>query len=172
MGNYLYNLCVDKEIELIYTNNQVRLLTSYLNDDDDRIIVANNIFRDCPENVAKAVIDYYINEKNKDNNLNIIKNFIEGIFTLEKYMIDDIVISSEEKQKEIEKDIDDIAEPKIEKNNKEAQEKVSLIEMEIQAITQKSFKEGSRESTNNILSKLSPDDVLELDIIVKPQYTK
>lgn len=171
MDNCLYNLCIDKDIELIYTNNPIMVLSSYLEYDGERIIIAHNVFRDCNEKVARAVINYYTSDEKKDDNLEIIKEFINGAKRFEKYMIDDLVITLEEKQQKKEKEDNNIIEPEVEKAKKKATPTDSLMEMEIQLITQKSFMEGQRKVNGNILSKLSDDDVLELDITVKPSAT-
>lgn len=100
MIDYLLQLCLEKDIELFYTNNSEPVLSSYLQY-GVRNIIAYNVFRECPEEIAYAVVDYYTNEKDREINFNKIKEFLMKHFKSVPFKIDSIeIIPYEEKDKD------------------------------------------------------------------------
>lgn len=147
LEDFLRAICTNSEIELMYTNNQKPILSSYLDFEGTRIIVAHNVFRGCTKDLAMAVVDYYTNENNREENLNKIKDYLNKF--LNKYVIDDFVVDGKDKPK---KEIKD-------------EKKSSLMELEIKSIIPRSFK-GRGSGVKDKTMMVGNDDVLELDIYV------
>lgn len=100
MEDYLLKLCSDRDIELFFTNNLTPVLSSYV-EYGIRIIVAYYAFRESPEDVAAAVVNYFTQEKDKELNLDIIKKYIKLHFRSGIYKVDNIeLVLGEEAQKE------------------------------------------------------------------------
>lgn len=57
--NYLRELCKENNIKLIITKNKNFMLSGAIINNNP-VLRANRIFLNCPKNVAKAVIDYYL----------------------------------------------------------------------------------------------------------------
>lgn len=160
MEDFLRTICINNEIELMYTNNQKPILSSCLDFEGTRVITANNIFRNCSRNVAMAIVDYYENEKNKSESLNKIKDYLNTIFKDGSYMIDGITIDIKDEPKKEMKEVEKIEKAEDKKNK-------SLMELEIESIVPRSFREKGS-GVKDMTMKVDNDDVLELDIYVNP----
>lgn len=99
MKDYLLQMCVDRDIELFYSNNPSPVLSSYVQN-GVRNIVAYYVFRECPEELAAAIVNYYTQDKGKQLNFNIIKSFLKNNFKSETCKIDSVEIVFKEEIKE------------------------------------------------------------------------
>lgn len=74
MNSHLKSLCNNLNIELIYTDNKYTVLSNG-SKNNIPVIRANKVFRNCPRNVAEAIIEYYFFLDNE--NLNLVEEYLE-----------------------------------------------------------------------------------------------
>ena len=72
MSDRLREFCNKNNIQLIYTNNKYKAASINIHDNLPKLRV-HKIFKDCPKDIADAVISFYI----KFKNINISKKTIE-----------------------------------------------------------------------------------------------
>lgn len=157
MIDYLKLICDSLGIQLFYNNNKVLVLSTDVKNDVP-ILRANKAFEFCPESVAKAIINYYIGEEDKNAEEEKIVEYLNGSFdsvTLETY-------SDDSHFKEV----------AIKNLNKEKiYEDSSLVEYEIVTIVSKDFTGNEKQYTEEETLTLSNSNVLELEINIKPLDT-
>lgn len=144
--DYLKNECEKLGIKLIYSSNKVLILSGSVIDNEPTI-KAHEVFKKCSEEVADSIIDYYINLKHNNNSINIIKDFVKLNYTPAKYKIkppDKTLLSY----------FKDYT--------------TTLVEYEISEIIKSNFYGNTENIKPSSSFKASDDDVVELDIIVKP----
>lgn len=145
MSSYLKKYCSILGIKLVYTNNKYTVLSSGYNKDIPCIRV-HNYFKECPEEIAKAIIGYYNEFYNNEQYLNIVKEYTEEKLGNNEY----IIKPPSEKYKRL-----------ITKNKKSIYK-----ELNIKKIYKKDQKGNVvKIKTNESINK-NQDNYLELDIIV------
>jgi hypothetical protein len=165
MGDYLEQLCESMNIKLTYSESKFPVFSGRIMENGG-YIKASTIFKNCPHNVADSIIKYYKDSENQDEYLKIIDNFIEN--------------RMKNNDKAIEKSIDQKAEYnkpeiKVQRSNYGAKENdnenMQLVELEISSIVKSNFYSGSKSLNPDETIKPTNDDVIELDIEVKPFTT-
>ncbi|MDF2951937.1 MAG: hypothetical protein K0S18_1520 [Anaerocolumna sp.] len=158
MYDNLKKLCNNLGIKLIYTSNKVIVLSAHVKNGIP-YIRANKIFRYCSKAIAQNVIDYFITLEGKEIKEKVIETFI-----IKKLKQDKIKIKASDNSFKMA--VDHNLPKSINKN----QTKV-LTEFTIENIIVKDF--SGNEKTNSKDSILTPkdDDLLELDILIKPPVT-
>lgn len=147
--DYLKNECEKFGINLVYSNNKVLILSSSIANDVPTIR-ANEIFKNCSEEAAYSIIDYYTNLKRNSNSINIINDFVKLNYAHSRYKIKS---------------------PNQDFLNYFRNYSTTLIEYEISGITQNHFYGNPENISPDSSIKTLDDDIIELDIVVKPPAT-
>lgn len=167
MKDTLQELCISKNIELIYTNNDFTILSSSFKDNIPSI-KAHNIFRNCSKEVSRAIIDYYTNSSQKKYNLRrVICEYAEDYFTFTEFEIKPpneafTNVFAESKNpvgKTIEK-------PAVEFKQKKVDDSSNLVELDVLSITNKDFWGNTSDMNPDDTIKASTDNIVDLDIVV------
>lgn len=159
MSDTLKELCNSLNIELVYTNNKVMVLT-YSTENNHPIIRVHKIFKECNEDIANAIISYYLKTENREKNLKVIENYLNNAFNSKRYKI-----------KPPGNDLNCLVLMDVKPNGFSEEAKSDLIEMKISSITKKSFYESNFTVNPDDSLKLSEDDILEVNIVVDPFNT-
>jgi len=154
LNDYLKKYCTNLKINLVYTNNKHTVLSSTIQNGIPTLRV-HNIFKSCPENIAKALIDYYTNFQENNSLLLIIENYIKEKLNSVQYKI----TPPNNHFKELFNKA--VISPKA-----NSSDKLSLIEYEITSITQKDLFGNISNITPDETIKPTLDNVLELTIVV------
>lgn len=159
LDDILKKLCKNLKIKLVYTNNKVSIL-SCSTSNNHPVIRAHKMFKECKEEIANAVVEYYTKTQNKEENLKIIKDYANIKFISHKYKI---IPPGDEFYNSVKKitttDVHD-------ENNKSA-----LVELDISSMTKKNLCEKAYEVNLGETIKTSENDILEVNIIVNPFNT-
>lgn len=160
MIDYLEEYCNSSNIKLVYTENKVTVLSSGFRKGYP-IIRVHKFFKNCPKEVVQAIMRYLTAFKDNENQLEIIKNYIEVSSSFTKYKIlpPDVIFKDF-----LIKNIKPVNQP----NNNES----SLIEFNISQITMKDFQGNKLNMNKDKTIDVQDDDFLELDIIVDNHYKK
>lgn len=159
LTDILKTLCKNLNIELLYTNNKITVLSCNYNDNHSSIR-AHKIFKKCDEATAYAIINYYAKTEKREENLRIIKDYADKNFSSEVYKI---ALPDNEFCSRILKS----TEPLSLKQNKNTQ----LVELTISSITKKEFSGDLCTTNANESLKVKNGDILEVDITVDPFNT-
>lgn len=154
MDNYLKGLCESLGISLVYQNNSPIVLYCTVNHGIP-IIKAHNIFKDCPEVIANAIVCYYAVNQNCKEYLRVIKKYTDKRCSYDEYIIQP---GNDKFKNAVLKNLG------VTKRNKNA--KSCFIEMDISSITQKSFWGDTSIIEPGKVVKAMSEDVLELEISV------
>ena len=155
MVNILENLCKKLNIKISYTNNKI-LILSCNSENNQPSIRAHKIFRECNENVAFAIIDYYTKAENRRANAKIIKDYADKELN---FQLCKIAPPSDEFYDEVVKTMSEVS-----KHN----EKSVVIELSILSITKKDFYSNVYAVNPNEPLNVSKDGILEVNITVDP----
>ena len=158
MDNYLYKICMNLGIKLILTNNKIQVLSGERKN-NLTIIRAHKVFKNCPPNVAEAIVNYYSKGSNKEKNSQIIRDYLAPFFPNGLFKIKNLENSL------IETTIRDVPED-LDTNTSYS----LLTEFDISSITVSNFWGNEESKLDNSLSP-SSNDILDLDIIIKPPVT-
>lgn len=86
MADYLKELCQTININVIYTNNKLTVLSQAISNNMP-CIRAHKLFKGCTDEVAKAIVNYYSGMDVKDESLKIIENYVLKNFESDKFRI-------------------------------------------------------------------------------------
>lgn len=159
MIDYLKLICDSLGVQLFYNNNKVLVLSTDVIDDIP-ILRAHKVFEFCPETVAKAIINYYIGEEDKNVQETKILEYIKGNF-------DSVTYETYSEGSYFKEAIIKI----INSEKKEFSEDASLIECEIVTIISKDFFGKSKQFNEKDPLTLSDSNLLELEVNIKPLDT-
>jgi RNase H-fold protein (predicted Holliday junction resolvase) len=156
--DYLRKLCVGLGIKLIYTSNKILMLSSQVKNGIP-YIRAHKIFKTCPKSIAQVVVDYFVTLEGREKKEAILRAFIKNKLKRDKFTI-----------KVNDKRFRTVVEQSMPKNMKNQDNNV-LTEFTIDTIAVKDFWGNDMNYSKD--KKLTPknDDLMELDIIIKPPVT-
>lgn len=159
MIDILKILCKTLNIKLSYTNNKAVILSCNCRNNHPSLRV-HRIFKECNDEVAYAIIDYYTKAEKREESLKILKNYAHNSFNSQIYKINP---SNDEFCNEVVKAI--IAEDFKQNENS------ALIELTISSIIRKDFY-GDEYAVNPSKSfKVTDEGILELNITIGPFNT-
>lgn len=154
MKDYIKELCKELEINVVYTNNKRTVLSSSFQRDNP-ILRIHKIFKNCTKKIAEAVISYYTDQHNRNDNLDKIHTFLNTNFSSKDYKIIapcntlKINVNEETSPKALDK-----------------YKKTELAEFQIKKIIKDNFFGGESEISPDEAIRSSSEDVVGLDIIV------
>lgn len=159
MIDYLKLICDSLGIQLFYNNNKVLVLSTDVKDDIP-ILKAHKVFEFCPETVAKAIINYYIGDEDKNVQEEKIIEYLKGNFnsvTYEtysegSYFKEAIIKNMNFEEKGLKVDS-------------------SLVECQIVTIISKDFFGNLKQFNDKNPLTLSDSSLLELEVNIKPLDT-
>jgi len=152
MDDILKNLCKDRGIKLIYTNNKHTAL-SFTSNNETPVLRAHKCFKGCPEDIAHAVVSYYTSGSNRDYYYDKLFNFLRPYFA-SKFDIQ----PSPSKTKGPDSKYDSPSLPKSLSGR--------LVEMDITSLNQKGFLHIVSKTGLNGSISVPDNDILELEVIV------
>lgn len=79
MSEYLEKKCENLGIRLVYTYNKTTVLSAEIHKEKP-LLIADMLFKNCPDLVSQAIIGFFTDTKNKSSHEKIIKNFVEEYF--------------------------------------------------------------------------------------------
>jgi len=156
MYDYLLEFCKNLDINIIYTNNNLTILSFSVNKGTPTIRV-HNILKNCPEKIAIAIIGYFTEPEHKDAHLNILKNYMKEEFPYMKYKITPP-----------NKNFKELSDKNIACISKGQEEKSALIELNISNITVKDFYGNISDVNPTESINISENEFLEIEFIVDP----
>lgn len=159
MEGYLDKLCKNLGIKLTYVNNKITLLSSSVKNNTSSIR-AHSIFKNCPENIAVAIVKYYTDSKNEKENFVIIENYITSSFSGSKFKVE----PADEAFKQL-----FVKSVPVETADDDSLEEIS--EYRISSIVKTDFYGNASKINPNQAIRPSGDEILELDITVLPSST-
>lgn len=157
MKDYLKEFCTKFKIKLVYTNNKLTILSSTAQDGIPTLRV-HNIFKNCPENIAKAIIDYYTNFQDNNISFTEIDAYAKENYSDEQYKIkppEDIFKQS----------LTNVILPLPPDNHDES----NRVEYNIISIIQKDFLGNVTTLKADEIIVPSSENVLELNIVISPK---
>lgn len=174
MKTYLEDMCHNLNIKLKYVDNAYTILSSNASNNHP-VIQAYHIFRDCPKEVAAAIIKFYTEYENKDTLLTIINKFASEYFPEKNFEIlspkeeFSILISDFKPNSSMEREKTQRKTSK--KQDKSYMKDEDMVEANIKSIQRKDFfgDEGHIDPQESI--KPSNDDVVELDVVIDNTYS-
>lgn len=161
MNDYLKEFCLNLGIDLIYTDNKITVLSSTTPQNVPTIRV-HNIFKNCSEELAREIVDYYTNYNSLDKSYKLITDYIQKKFHSDRYKI-----------KKPDKEFKNLIISKMNDvtflNNKTSNydEQSSLVEFNIVSMTKKNFQGDYSEIDPEQSIDLSEEDIVNLDIYVE-----
>lgn len=159
MKGYLEDLCFNLGIELVYMNNKNIFLSAGVKNNTP-IIRVHQSFKQCPLKVANAILGYYTKDKDREENLNIINQYLKDILLIKNFKIKES--SGLFKKAAIESMPSEIYED----------EKGSFLkEYNISSIDARDFYGNRIKINRDKYINPSENDVLELNITVEPPIT-
>lgn len=170
MKDILKELCSKYQIELIYTENKVTILSTGFGNNTPAIR-AHSLFKGCPEKIARAIIQYYVNFQNPGDVVEKIDEYVKAHFKSSYY----IVKPAEEKYKMLLTKriqpikVQDNDTPSLKSQDDEAppmMEKDAKKEMDILTIYRKDFWGNVTCMKPNDVIKSNANEIYELDITV------
>lgn len=145
-------------IKLVLTNNKIQVLSAERKN-NLTIIRAHKVFKNCPSNVAEAIVNYYSKGSSKEKSSQIIRDYLAPFFPNGLFKIKNLENSL------IETTIQDVPED-LDINTSYS----LLTEFDISSIKVSNFW-GKEESNVDNSLRPSSNDILDLDIIVMPPVT-
>ncbi len=158
MKDYLKEICSNSNIMLTYSENNTIVLSSGFHNDIP-VIIAHNIFKNCPMKVAQAIISYHTHSIDKNKHMKIINKFIEEHFHNTEYKIS----PPDEK---FENFLLNNIQPIKPRNVKDS----PLHEMNISQITMKDFSGYYRDINSDDTIEALNDNITEVDITIDNTY--
>jgi hypothetical protein len=79
VSEYLERKCENLGIRLVYTYNKSTVLSAEINKGKP-LLIADMLFKNCPDSISQAIIDFFTDIKHKSSHERIIKNFVEDYF--------------------------------------------------------------------------------------------
>jgi len=152
MIDYLKFICDSLGIQLFYNNNKALVLSTDVKNDVP-ILRANKTFEFCPESVAKAIINYYIGEEDKNAEEEKFTEYLNGSFNSDDSYFKNKVIKNLNKEKV--------------KMNEDS----SLVEYEIVTLVSKDYFGNKKQYTKEEPLTLSNSNLLEVEVNIKPLDT-
>lgn len=184
MKDYLLKLCIDMNIKLIYTEGDYTGLSVGIKNDRPFIKV-NSLFKECPEEIAKAIIEYYTGCQYEYKNFQVLKDYIEDNVITAEYIIsppDETFKSIFIKHTELEAASKEKITNKKASKGKTAKrkkstkgtfqdkipkdDKSSLVELNNSSVSKKGFCDNTPNIKPDESIKVPNDDVVELDVVV------
>lgn len=186
MNEYLEKTCVNLGIKLVFTYNKVTALSAEIRNGTP-LLIADMIFKDCPNSVAQSVMSFYTDKNDKNYHERVIKNYLSEQFKSNSTNIKHLDLSFLTKSNEnidmdyninIDMDsneinninINDIDINDIDINNIDINDP-AFIELDISSIDSKDFMGNTKQYKSNTTLKPLKDDELELNIVVLPPVT-
>lgn len=159
MEDYLEQLCINLGIKLVYTTNKITILSGEIKNNIPTIRV-HRLLKNCPQDVAQAIVSFYTDLSNSDGFMKIIEDYSKEKFPSVNFKIRP---SSEAFRV--------LTVEKMPSNFSYNNEDSSLGEYSISYIQITNFQ--GRRTTVKAGDALSPleDDLLELDVVVEPPVT-
>lgn len=131
-----------------------------------RIIKVHNIFKECPIEVAAAIVEIFMDEDCAPECIGIIENHVK-----EKLGIEDVKIQPPKAtMTELVKKVTDT--DCSEKRNNGCGKEELYIEADISTIDVTNVKGECKRINDNGVLMLDKDDILELDIVARPSLHK
>lgn len=159
MDNYLQKICLSLGIQLVYTKNKYVILSA---DIKNAVLTlrANNLFKNCPITVAKAIVSLYLYKNNREENEKIIRDYVDKLYPSNHFKI-----------KGLDKDIGEEVKESIYRDKNFNQEDFSLVELEISSLIIKDFNGNEKKVSAHSEIETKNKDFLELDIVINPPST-
>jgi len=164
MVNQLENLCEEKEIKIEFINY------NFIDDASEfkynkPVIKVHKIFKECPMKVATAIIEIFTEEGHTSECIEIIENYL-----VEK--LGPVGIKIQPPKVIIPKPVNKAINSTY-NNNKEnySNEEDLYIETDISSINVTNIKGQQKKLNNNEIIMGKEQDILELDIVIKPPTT-
>jgi hypothetical protein len=154
MIDNLKNFCAENHIQLVYTNNKYTILSSGFQNSTP-MIRAQRFFKDCTEEIAKAIVYYYIDYKNKEKYLKLIDKYVKKEFKIDEYKINPPELNFLNYFK------DNTSNHKEELSN-------SFIEANISSMIIREFGGEAVNINGRDSINVSDDSITEIDIIINP----
>ncbi|SHJ36056.1 hypothetical protein SAMN02745163_01771 [Clostridium cavendishii DSM 21758] len=158
MIDYLKELCENTNIQLAYTKNKLNILSANISRNLP-IIKAYIVFKNCPEEVAVAIFNYYTNSQNSDKHLITIQAFLKSQLILTNYKIN---LPNEEFKNLLSNS--STCKPIINSNN--TNNELNILKIDI-----KNFWGSKTNIDLNQSIKATNDEPVELEVIVSPLHT-
>lgn len=153
--DYLKEICLKSGIEIQYVSNKITILSFGIQNNNPCIRV-HKIFRDCPRDVADAIAAYSSDLCSDTDCIKKIGGYAEKYFSPDGY-----------KMRIPDQDFLNLVKMNRGKNSSNKNEK-GLVEAGISSIIRKGFYGGSSIVNPEDSLVASTDDVMELDIVIKP----
>jgi hypothetical protein len=160
MRDYLKELCETLNINLIYTSNKLVVLSPIINNNVPSIR-AHKMFKNCADEVARAIVSYCSGKDIKGENYKIVEDYASKNFKSEKFRI---VAPNEEYKGYFSKTI-------MSTNFNKKSDDPSLVEIEIAQIKKVDFWGKSTDITRKGTFSIEESEMIELDIEVN-EYRK
>lgn len=152
MMTYLEELCYRKKIKLQYINDKV-----LGKPERKEMIKVHEIFKNCPCEVAEAVVKYYLDPDKNIQEIEIILEYLkEECSSVTKTTKDNEEYLENEKKENVITNI----------NKVHDYEEVTIENMEVKSL----YRDEDFHSESGVI-KFQDDDVLELKIVVSPPLT-
>lgn len=157
MSDYLEKVCSELSIRVAYTQDNATVLSSEI-EDSTPIINVHNKFKECSEDLAKAIVEFFTGTENNVRNLRLILDYINE--NLESANCS--IIQPDNAFMDLVKDLNSTSYEIYETNNKEH----NLKEYKISQMTMNNFFGESIPINSGQSITASCEDVIELDIFV------
>ena len=176
MKDQLKVLCESLNIKIVYGNKKPVIISSSI-DNDIPIIYVHTVFRNCPEKISHAIINYHMDSKDRERQLKIIEEYAK-IYISSKYIINPPnklftkifthmdTPKNQRKEDISHKDFHKKSKEFYPKKDKIEKEISSPLELEISHITEKDFYGNNKKTTSKNTIKATDSDILNLDIVV------
>lgn len=152
MISYLEDLCYREKIKIEYMNDKV-----LGKPEGQGIIKVHEVFKNCPYEVAEAIVQYYLNCNKNAAGIRVILDYLKEICSNSNTSFkNDKVYAENEEKGDLTKDED----------KEDNYEEVNITNIEV-----KSLYKDDRFSYDNQVIKLQGNNVLELKIVVEPPLT-
>lgn len=187
MNDYLEKTCVNLGIKLVFTYNKVTALSAEIRNGTP-LLIADMIFKNCPNSVAQSVMSFYTDKNSKNYHEKVIKDYLSEQFKSSSTNIKHLDLSFLTKSNEImnmdmdmgmdyninidmdNSDTNNVDINDIDINNIDINDP-ALIELNISSINSKDFRGYTKQYKSNTTLKPLRDDELELNIVVLPPIT-
>jgi hypothetical protein len=153
--DYLREICLKSGIEILYVTNKITILSFGIQNNNPCIRV-HKIFRDCPRDIADAIAAYSSDLCSDTDCIKKIGDYAEKYFSPDGY-----------RMKTPDQDFLNLVKMNKGRNNLNKNEK-ELVEAGISSIVRKNFYGESSMVNPEEPLVASTDDVMELDIVIKP----
>lgn len=185
MNEYLEKTCVNLGIKLVFTYNKVTALSAEIRNGTP-LLIADMIFKNCPNSVAQSVMSFYTDKKGKNYHEKVIKDYLSEQLKSNSTNIKYLDLSFLTKPNEnmnvdmgmdynINIDMDNINTNTVDINDIDIDNidinDPAFIELDISSINSKDFRGNTKQYVSNTILKPLKDDELELNIVVLPPVT-